>query len=61
MARPLRIEYSGACYPVLNRGNQRLDVYREDSDYKLFLEKLESFAGPLGVTPTICNYRLFNY
>ena len=49
MARPLRIEYPGACYHVLNRGNQRLIVFREDADYKLFLEKLELFSKQFSV------------
>ena len=44
MARPLRIEYPGACYHVLNRGNQRLVVFRDDQDYKLFLDKLQYFS-----------------
>ena len=44
MARPLRIEYPSACYHVLNRGNQRLVVFRADQDYKLFLDKLQYFS-----------------
>ena len=27
MARPLRIEYAGAVYRVLNRGNYRQDIF----------------------------------
>lgn len=44
MSRPLRIEYSGACYHIINRGNQRMRVYHADFHYKLFLEKLISFS-----------------
>ena len=40
MARPLRIEYEGACYHVMNRGNARRRVFHGDDDYALFLEKL---------------------
>jgi len=44
MARPLRIEYPGACYHVMNRGNQRARVFHSRRHYLLFLEKLERFA-----------------
>ena len=44
MARPLRIEYPGAMYHVMNRGNQRQDVFRTKADCKTFLEKLEHFS-----------------
>jgi len=44
MARPLRIEYPGACYHAMNRGNQRARVFHARRHYLLFLEKLERFA-----------------
>ena len=44
MARPLRIEFPGACYHVINRGNFRFPVFREDRDRELLLEKLVDFA-----------------
>ena len=44
MARPLRIEYPGACYHIMNRGNQRMQVFYDKSHYDLFLEKLEAFS-----------------
>lgn len=44
MARPLRIEYPGACYHVMNRGNQRMQVFHSRSHYELFLEKLILFS-----------------
>jgi hypothetical protein len=37
MARPLRIEYAGAYYHVMNRGNRRQTVFAEPKDYELFL------------------------
>lgn len=40
MARPLRIEYEGACHHVMNRGNARRRVFHGDDDYALFLDKL---------------------
>ena len=45
MARPLRIEYQGACYHVMNRGNRGQEVYGTRDDYGLFIEKLARFAG----------------
>lgn len=44
MARPLRVEYPRALYHVMNRGNQRQDVFRSPRDYETFLEKLEMFS-----------------
>ncbi len=44
MARPLRVEYPGALYHVMNRGNRRERVFRTRADYRLFLERLGRFA-----------------
>ena len=44
MARPLRIEYAGAYYHVMNRGNGRQAVFTEPGDYELFLERLGQFS-----------------
>jgi len=44
MARPLRIEYEGACYHVMNRGNRGEEVYRDARDYELFVDRLAHFA-----------------
>lgn len=49
MARPLRIEFPGAYYHVMNRGNQRQTVFHRTEDYRLFLEKLEAFAALFSV------------
>lgn len=32
MSRPLRIEYEDACYHVMNRGNQRRQVFYSDGE-----------------------------
>ena len=37
MARAWRIEYEGALYHVLSRGNERQDIFIDDDDRKLFL------------------------
>jgi REP element-mobilizing transposase RayT len=37
MARPLRIEFSGAIYHVTSRGNAREDIWLDDTDRAMFL------------------------
>jgi hypothetical protein len=37
MPRNLRIEYEGAMYHVLNRGDRREPIFRDDADRKRFL------------------------
>jgi hypothetical protein len=39
MARPFRIEYAGAYYHMMNRGNGRQTVFRQPEDYELFLSR----------------------
>ncbi|MHA1510054.1 MAG: transposase [Promethearchaeota archaeon] len=41
MARPLRIEYPGAHYHVMNRGNAQEDIFKSERDRTKFLEYLE--------------------
>jgi putative transposase len=41
MSRPLRIEYAGAWYHVMNRGRRGEEIYTERNDYRLFIEILE--------------------
>ena len=41
MARPLRIEFPGAFYHVINRGNAGEDIYYNKRDREKFLEYLE--------------------
>jgi len=40
MARKLRIEYPGAIYHVMNRGDRREEIFRDDKDRQLFLTTL---------------------
>lgn len=42
MSRPLRIEYPGAWYHVMNRGRHKDKVFLKDGDYQYFLNLLES-------------------
>ena len=40
MARPLRVEYAGAAYHVMARGNQGDAIFQDDRDRRRFLETL---------------------
>ena len=40
MPRPLRVEYEGARYHVMNRGDRREAIYADDEDRELFLQTL---------------------
>jgi REP element-mobilizing transposase RayT len=40
MARSIRIEYPGALYHVMARGNRREAIYRDDDDRRFFLKSL---------------------
>ena len=40
MARPLRIQYEGAIYHLMNRGDRRQAIFRADTDRHLFIETL---------------------
>lgn len=40
MSRPLRIEYPGAFYHVINRGLERREIFRSKPDYEYFLDLL---------------------
>jgi len=44
MARLLRVEYPGAYYHVINRGNNQEKIYKNDRDREKFLEYLEKAA-----------------
>ncbi len=41
MARPLRLEFSGALYHITSRGDRREDIYYNNCDRAFFLEILE--------------------
>jgi putative transposase len=52
MARPLRIEFSGALYHVTSRGNERRPIFRSDHDRRTFLEFLGQAATRFGWSVT---------
>ena len=41
MSRPLRIEYPGAWYHVMNRGRHKEKVFLQDGDYRYFISLLK--------------------
>jgi REP element-mobilizing transposase RayT len=41
MARPLRVEYPGAFYHVINRGNAGENLFKSKRDREKFLEYIE--------------------
>ena len=45
MPRKLRVEYPGAIYHVMNRGDRREPIFKDDVDRRRFLETLEEVCG----------------
>jgi REP element-mobilizing transposase RayT len=45
MSRKLRIEYPGAMYHVMNLGDQREDIFRDDEDRQRFLSTTGEACG----------------
>ena len=43
MARKPRVEFEGAFYHVIARGNQRQDIFRDDKDRGIYLQRLEHY------------------
>ena len=48
MARKLRMEYPGAIYHVINRGNYRRDLFESAGTAEAFVEALEETVGRHG-------------
>jgi putative transposase len=48
MARSLRIEYPGAFYHVMARGNRRQAIFHGDDDWRFFLQTLGEACGRTG-------------
>jgi len=49
MSRPLRIEYPGAFYHVINRGLERREIFKHPKDYEYFLDLLSHIYEKYGV------------
>ena len=43
MARKPRVEFAGAFYHAIVRGNQRQDIFRDDKDRTTYLERVEHY------------------
>ena len=52
MVRKLRIEFEGARYHVINRGNYRSDVFKSSGAADSFLKTLEEAVEKYGGSPT---------
>lgn len=48
MARKPRLEYAGAVYHVMNRGNRQQAIFRLDGDRTCFLAALGEVCGRTG-------------
>ena len=48
MARKLRLEYEGAIYHVMSRGDRREAIFHDDQDREMFLETLEQACKKTG-------------
>jgi putative transposase len=48
MARQLRVEYPGAIYHVMNRGDRREEIFQDDKDREGFLAALAEACGKTG-------------
>ena len=48
MARKLRIQYPGAVYHVMNRGDRREAIFCDDADRQRFIETLGEVCGKTG-------------
>jgi putative transposase len=48
MARKLRVQYPGAIYHVMNRGDRREPIFKDDQDRQCFLETLGEAGAKTG-------------
>lgn len=46
MPRPLRVQYAGAIYHVMSRGDRRENVFFDDVDRQDFLKTLKGVSQP---------------
>lgn len=49
MARQLRVEYPEAVYPVINHGDRREAIFKDDADRERFLETLGETCRQVGL------------
>jgi len=58
MSRPLRIQYEGAVYHVTCRGNERKDIFKDDTDRQRFLRSLNQAVNIYSIK--LCSYVLMS-
>lgn len=51
MARKLRVQYAGAIYHVMNRGDRREEIFRDDEDRQRLLSTLGEACAKTGLAP----------
>jgi len=51
MARQLRVQYEGAIYHLMSRGDRREEIFRDDLDPKSFLQTLGAACKETGWHP----------
>src|SRR5205809_4887510 len=56
MPRKLRIQYPGAIYHVMSRGDQRENIFKDDKDRERFIHTLASVGSGNGYLRTVCDY-----
>ena len=54
MARPIRVQFSGAVYHCCARGNERQPIFRDDEDRECWLETVGQMHDQFGVLPHAC-------
>ena len=54
MPRKLRVEYEGALYHGMNRGDRREPIFVDNEDRRLFLETLRETCEKTGQVHTYC-------
>ena len=48
MARKLRVEYPGAIYHVMNRGDRQEPIFKDEEDHRRFLSTLGEACAKTG-------------
>ena len=49
MARSIRIEYAGAVYHIISRGDRQEAIFRDQEDFRSFLETLAEMCKRTGI------------
>ena len=55
MARPLRLEFAGACYHLTARGDRQESIFEDDEDRLIFLDLLAKEEIATRVSAVLCS------